>query len=155
MGFATDEAASLKLQEIWNSHAIKLLRVFRIAGVQSVSTDSQAIDPNRNRFGGKPAANKRTLSGRIVGVDGELVTIELKVESTDLAASPLKAPVIFKLQPPQQMRVAPANSVALYQISSDRAFTIGAVTDDGKTRMELDLNELPGAPANFYTRRTS
>jgi hypothetical protein len=149
MGFATDEAADVKLRELLCSHVIKLLRIFNVAGVQSELKG--VFDPNKGQFGGKSAANGRLLSARIAKIDGTLVLMELKVESTD-EKKPLSTTITFHLQPPQRIQQTPVDNVAVCEFGSVRAFTVGAVTDDGKTRLEFDLNYVPGAPADFYTR---
>jgi hypothetical protein len=150
MGFATKQAANLKLNDLQVSHAIKLLRIFRVIGVRTERTG--LADPNNGQFGEKTMANGRRVSARIVSADQDVVTVELKVESMDAGRNPLTEPVTFYLQAPQRIEVIPSGGVATYQIGSERAFTIGVETDQGKTRMELDLNDVPGASAEFYTR---
>jgi hypothetical protein len=48
--------------------------------------------------------------------------------------------------------VLPKNGMARLELIVWGSFTVGAVTDDGTTNLELDLAELPGVPEAFRER---
>lgn len=90
------------------------------------------------------------------GGDSELFSLELAVESTD-SARPLRDPVKFFLhdsfKPNDTLVVLPdAGGQAVLSLIVWGAFTVGAITDGGKTLLELDLEFLEGAPEKFRSR---
>lgn len=115
-------------------------------------------DPQKLRFGGKSDVNGRKLSATVTPLksdDSELFRINLSVESTD-PAKPLDDAVKFFLHhtfDPSTCVVLPKKGVAaLNEVISWGAFTVGVMTDGGKTELELDLALLTGAPAKFRSR---
>ncbi len=111
-------------------------------------------DPNVGKFGGASHANDRVLSARVFpvsGSDGSLCHVQLSVTS-EREDRPLATPVTFHLHPtfvPNAVEVVPADGIARLDRISFGAFTAGAVTDDGKTTLELDLATLADAPEKF------
>ncbi len=70
-------------------------------------------------------------------------------------AKPLTAPVRFFLHNtfnPDKVVVVPKQGRAELSLCVWGAFTVGAITDGGQTKLELDLAKLPGAPAKFRER---
>jgi hypothetical protein len=81
--------------------------------------------------------------------------VRLKVKSTN-KNNPLKGDVYFYLHPN-----VPENACACTRrwqkrvetiVSAYGAFTVGAVADNGQTKLELDLATLPDAPPEFRKR---
>ena len=117
--------------------------------------DNWASDPNKGNFGGSPESNGRRLRAEITpaaGPTSAACRVRFWVESTD-AAKPLTTDVTFHLHPTFGRRskysVTPQNGIAEDTVTSWGAFTIGAVTDSDKTRLELDLAEVPGGTERF------
>ena len=107
-------------------------------------------DPQKGRWGGKPVANGRKLSAKVSGKDGWFRTV-LEVRATT-KKNPLRGTVKFHLHdtfPDPVLTVPVRNGVARESIWSYGAFTVGAETDGGATKLELDLAELPDAPKEF------
>jgi hypothetical protein len=114
-------------------------------------------DPWKGQFGGSSAANGRQLSATVTPVPGQsgLYTIHLSVSTTN-TSKPLTGAVQFFLhptfnQPKPMIKVGP-NGLAELEIVAWGAFTVGALADDGQTRLELDLSQLTTAPAEFRSR---
>jgi hypothetical protein len=113
-------------------------------------------DPNKGKFGGKSSTNDRKLSA-LVEQDprsDEHFIIRAEVVSIN-PDRPLNAPVLFHLHPsfkPSTLKVEPKDNSARLEKSSWGAFTIGVEVPGEETRLELDLSELPGAPAKFKAR---
>ena len=83
----------------------------------------------------------------------EWFLIDLSVESDDL--TPLGGDVEFHLHPsfkPSVVRVPVQKGRATCRTSGWGAFTAGAIADNGLTRLELNLAELPDAPTVFRDR---
>jgi hypothetical protein len=115
-------------------------------------------DPWKGKFGGSNRDNARLLDAEVQAIDGspDLFSVCLKVSSTDPAASPLRGAVQFFLHPtfnnPRPVVKVGPTGVAELALTAWGAFTVGAVADDGKTRLELDLAHLEGAPEEFRNR---
>jgi len=114
-------------------------------------------DPWKGQFGGSSTNNNRRLSATVTPLAGEsgLYSIHLTVTTTS-TSKPLTGVVQFFLHPTFNdqkpvIRVGP-NSVAELDIVAWGAFTVGALADDGQTRLELDLSGLPDAPPEFRAR---
>lgn len=115
-------------------------------------------DPNKGAFGGKPEANSRRLSATITPIENaassQICIVVLTVESTDPQNKPLRGSVTFSLHPtfapPERPVLVDQNGVATLQFDSAGRFTVGAVADNGATRLELDLADVPGGTAEFY-----
>jgi len=115
-------------------------------------------DPQKGRFGGRSENNGRKLSATVTAAQDDWFKIILWVESTD-PNRPLNSEVVFYLHdsfrpsvftiPPQDFKNGKAEDD---EILAWGAFTVGAVTDNGQTLLELDLAELPDAPKTFRER---
>lgn len=118
-------------------------------------------DPQKGLWGGSPVDNikHRKLTANIqktVNNSDFLRRVILRVESTDKTAFPLTNVVTFYLHPTfanDVIDVKPIDSVAEISLVAYGAFTVGAETDDGKTRLELDIAELgAGSGDPFFDR---
>ena len=113
-------------------------------------------DPNKGRFGGSPESNGRRLTASIKPVAGPKSSrcdVTIRVASTD-PQKPLTGRVKFHLHPTfrqwSSYDVDVKGGIAEDRISSYGAFTIGVEADEGKTRLELDLVDVPGGTRAFY-----
>lgn len=111
-------------------------------------------DPWKGVFGGRNKRNDRELSATVTTVSGREIyyTIHLEVTSTN-ARKPLTGVVQFFLHDTFKdskpvIKVGPDGKAVLDLVSSG-AFTVGALADNGDTRLELDLSELESAPLDF------
>ena len=126
---------------------VEALARLRARGTPSVAAVSPVDpdDPQRGQWGGKSQDRDRVLSATVREVSRDWFEIELSVASTTRA--PLTSPVTFHLHPtfPQQVRtVDPVNGRATLKLGAWGAFTVGAETDNGQTRLELNLATAPG-----------
>lgn len=112
-------------------------------------------DPHKGFAQGLAEANDRRLTATITPVRGVpgMHRVHLQVVPTQ-PTRPLREPVIFHLHPTfdlEQVVVEPdIDGTARYDLLSWGAFTVGAETDRGRTRLELDLCEVPGGEPIFY-----
>lgn len=115
-------------------------------------------DPWKGRFGGMSSTNDRQLWADVKPIPGSsgLYSIRLQVSSLHPDANPLKGAVQFFLHPSFTNRrpvvTAGPNGIAELNLKAWGAFTVGAIADDGRTKLELDLSELESAPADFRSR---
>jgi len=114
-------------------------------------------DPWKGVFGGASTAYDRRIEAHVdpLDVDGQLFAVRLHVISTD-PAKPLRDAVQFFLHPTfpvsrPVVTVGPRGTADL-SLRAYGAFTVGVLADGGKTRLELDLAELPSAPLLFRQR---
>jgi MinD-like ATPase involved in chromosome partitioning or flagellar assembly len=111
-------------------------------------------DPNKGRFGGLAARNGRELSASVEELSPDWFEVTLTVRPTDDV--PLKGRVEFHLHEPtfpQPIRNVPVvNGIATAKFTAWGAFTVGAITDDGKTMLELDLTQDGSLPETFRAR---
>jgi len=113
-------------------------------------------DPQKNKWGGKAERNDRKMTAvvketKIAG----FFQVSILIESTD-TAKPLTGVVNFHLHPtflnPNPIIAVRDGKAVLELRKVYGAFTVGADMDNGKTCLELDLEELPDAPAEFKLR---
>jgi hypothetical protein len=114
-------------------------------------------DPQKGRWGGRSEANGRRLTAKVTPAPGTPAwfLVHLEVTSLDPVNQPLTGNVIFHLHPtfdPPDRTVAAVDNKAVLDIYAYGAFTVGAEADNGSTRLELDLAELPDAPPEFRSR---
>jgi hypothetical protein len=111
-------------------------------------------DPHKGQFGGEAARAGRRLIARVSPAPTpEWFLIDLSVESDD--STPLAGDVEFHLHPsfkPSVVRVPVQKGRATCRTSGWGAFTAGAIADNGLTRLELNLADLPDAPTVFKDR---
>ncbi|GAB3307611.1 hypothetical protein [Hymenobacter tenuis] len=121
---------------------------FEVAGglnTQSKDKRDGRSDPQKGKWGGHPSANGRELSAEFLkGTHPGEYQVKLMVMATN--DKPLHEAVRFHLPPtfrnPDPVIAAVNNAAQLYLSSVSRPFTIGAETDGGTTRLELDLTPL-------------
>ena len=105
-------------------------------------------DPQKGRFGGKAENNFRKLSAAVTAsVISGFYKVKLWVESTDTTHHPLDSEVIYYIHDsfsPSVFTYKPAEFIDGKAIENDilsyGAFTVGVITDNGKTMLELDLS---------------
>ncbi|MEO7312485.1 MAG: YEATS-associated helix-containing protein [Chitinophagaceae bacterium] len=116
-------------------------------------------DPQKNRFGGKAENNGRALMAKVdESKVPEFYDVNFWVEGTK--DHPLASEVIFYIHDSFRPSVftftfdeiTQAGGVAKDHVLAYGAFTIGAITDNGQTMLELDLAENKGYPAKFRSR---
>jgi hypothetical protein len=107
-------------------------------------------------FGGRSEANGRKLLAQIRpdgGSHSSRCRVAIRVVSTD-PSKPLTGKVKLYLHPTfgqwSSYEIDAIGGMAEDTIVSYGAFTIGAEADDGKTRLELDLIDVPGGTKRFY-----
>jgi len=116
-------------------------------------------DPQKGRFGGKSENNERKLSAAVKkSAIPDFYNVVLTVESTN-PLSPLNSDVIFYIHDsfsPSIFTYKPEEfkdgKVIEDEILSYGAFTVGVITDNGKTLLELDLAENKNFPKEFIER---
>lgn len=125
-----------------------------------VKTDA-AFSPNYNdtqkgKWGGHSEINGRKIQAtvRTTTYNAELFLINLEVISTD-PNKPLENSVVFHLHetfvhPDRLVNVS--DGIANLQVVAWGAFTVGVECDNGETKLEIDLAELPDAPQLFKER---
>lgn len=110
---------------------------------QEANLPSLEGDQNKGKFGGDRESNGRVISAKItpLGPDNTNCKVDMVVTGTPL--KPLHGKVTFHLhetfKPKDQIEVIAVDNLASFTVFAYGAFTIGAVADDGQTRLELDL----------------
>lgn len=138
---------------VTDEQRLRLRSMMPTAELQDVTIQKYADDPQKGKWGGSDQANNRKISASVVAVSGNnrLFKITVKVISTDVT-KPIRDKVVFHLQPSfpnPDPTIYVIQGEARLELTSLGAFTIGAETDGGATRLELDLAELPDAPLIF------
>lgn len=112
-------------------------------------------DPQKERWGGKNEVNFYKLDAvfkKNLATADEPYQITLTVTSTD-PNRPLSGDVYFLLHDSfykDYLRSEKAvNNAASTEFGSFEAFTVAALVDGGKTKLELDLNSHPDCPDNY------
>jgi hypothetical protein len=115
-------------------------------------------DPWKGQFEGESERNDRKLEAEVTRVTGtsDLFSVCLRVSSTLPKQNPLRGVVQFFLHPTFNndrpiVTVGPSG-VAELRLKAWGAFTVGALADEGRTKLELDLSKLENAPHEFRTR---
>lgn len=122
-----------------------------------IETGTIPNDPWKGQFG-KEVSNNRKLEARVLRILGnsDLFSVELTVFSILPEQDPLQGVVQFYLHPTfkndRPIIKVGANGIAELRVTAWGAFTVGAVADGGRTKLELDLAELEEAPAEFRNR---
>jgi uncharacterized integral membrane protein len=112
-------------------------------------------DPWKGRFGGQSVSNDRQLVAEVKPFAQRtgLYSIRLTVSSLHPDTNPLGGAVQFFLHPtfnnPTPIVTVGTSGVAELNLKAWGAFTVGAVVDNGVTKLELDLSQLQSAPMDF------
>jgi len=120
------------------------------------NNDPKLDDPWKGKFGGKSSMNRRSISASVNQIihDPDWFLVHLTVTGHP-GGDPLTTPVYFFLHdtfPVDRMVIQPENGRAELRLRAWGAFTVGAITDGGKTLLELDLAENKEFPALFRSR---
>lgn len=110
-------------------------------------------DPQKGRWGSLSSTNGRELTASVTEVEQNWYRIELCVRA--LPDSPKLESVTFHLSPTfarEPVTVKAVRGKATIELNAWGAFTVGAVTDQGSTTLELDLATLENAPPEFRVR---
>jgi hypothetical protein len=125
--------------------------------LREVAETIHVADPWKGQFGGSNVSGSRHLDAKVAPILGapDYFKLTLTVRSSD-PAEPLYGAVQFFLHPTFRndrpiVTVGP-NGIAELHLTAWGAFTVGAVADAGRTKLELDLAELPDAPPEFKSR---
>lgn len=113
-------------------------------------------DPQKGRWGGQSAANGLVFEASFEPSDKDISEafyyVTLSVRSTN-AEKPLTGEVYFFLHDSYNLKmiqhITAANNLASIRVGSYEAFTVGSYAMDSNTKLELDLNEVPGAPVGY------
>jgi hypothetical protein len=126
------------------------------ASIQA-GTPVDVDDPHKGQFGGNHQTPQRILKARVTEAANEWFHLTLAVEQQDQqrrSKVPLVGEVEFHLHPtfrPSVVRVPVSSGRAILELRAWGAFTVGAIADDGLTRLELDLATID-APKVFRER---
>ncbi|MFN7948349.1 MAG: tetratricopeptide repeat protein [Blastocatellia bacterium] len=122
----------------------------------AVQPGADQNDPWKGAFGGEAERNQRILTATVSPLteSPDMFALKLTVRSTDPASYPLRGNVQFYLHPTfgadkPVVRADESTSQAVYETRAWGAFTVGAVADEGRTQLELDLSRLPELPIEF------
>ncbi|CAN5298216.1 hypothetical protein BH10ACI1_BH10ACI1_11530 [soil metagenome] len=117
-------------------------------------------DPQKGKWGGNSNddTTHRKLSASVEDIPNNnyFRRVILRVESTDSANFPLTDSVTFHLHPTfakPLIEVKPVENVAEIKLVAWGAFTVGAETDNGATRLELDLAKEGGNSDDPFFKR--
>jgi transcription initiation factor IIF auxiliary subunit len=165
------EATDAKINEVKISSEIsQSLNTFGAGGksdnvieeykAKTLSEADDQSDPQKGKWGGNSNddSTHRKLSARIEEITNNnyFRRVILRVESTDPANFPLTDSVTFHLHPTfakPLIEVKPFENVAEITLVAWGAFTVGAETDNGASRLELDLaNESGDSDDPFFKR---
>ena len=118
---------------------------------------SYSSDPQKGNWGRMSVANNRKLTAVVKesSWSKEIFEVTLLVESLDPVSHPLTGIVVFHLHPTfsnANPQIFVINGIAELNVKAWGAFTLGAETDGGITKLEQDLAELPDAPQIFRSR---
>ena len=110
-------------------------------------------DPQKDKWGGKPIAKGRELYAEVKKLgDSGYYSIDLIVQSLNPKGNPLTGFVAFHLHPSFANPNPVINVVkgkATLNLTAYGSFTVGAVCDNGQTKLEIDLEKISGVDDNF------
>ncbi len=116
-------------------------------------------DPWKGSFGGKPVDHElgRQLTAKVLPIRSQpgWYAVELAVSRLPGSDKKLDSPIQFFIHDTfsnPKPEVQPIHDKAVLHLKAWGAFTVGALTDDGTCKLELDLAELKDAPEEFRTR---
>jgi hypothetical protein len=119
-------------------------------------TVKDPTDPQKGRWGGEAIKNNMQLSADVKAIEGFKRMFNVTIKFRDLSGNnKLGGPVAFFVHDSfgfkDNVIVAEESKPgeAAVTLTAYEAFTVGAIGPDG-TELELDLNEPPGYPPDFY-----
>jgi hypothetical protein len=147
MSSAPEEIPGLKFRGETDNYETNMASNDHLRG-KKVENDIQ-----KNQWGGQSKRNGRELKAEISMIKKYDYNIKLMVVSTD-KKNPLAGFVDFYLHDTfglkdNKVRRPVENNTAELTLRAYSGFTVGAVCDNGKTWLELDLCELPNLPEGF------
>jgi len=107
-------------------------------------------DPEKGQWGGLRETDSRRVSATVIDQGNGWFFVGITVAA--VGASPLTGEVEFHLHPsfhPSVIRVPVKYGQAILKFPAWGPFTVGVSADEGRTRLELDLAQLPDAPGVF------
>lgn len=127
--------------------------VARSSAVDGKKSPVDLSDPQKGQWGGLSEAGGRRLRAEPRSLKAYWFSFDLIVEATD--GKPLAGAVEFHLHDTftePVMLVPVVEGTARCEITSYGAFTVGALADDGATRLELDLALQSNLPVDWRQR---
>jgi hypothetical protein len=110
-------------------------------------------DPQKGRFGGKSERNFRKLDADVKpSSNPNYFHVKLWVESTDPENHPHNSETIFYIHDSFSPSVLTCKSNETKEMLAYGAFTVGVITDEGRTMLELDLAKDQRFPKDFRDR---
>ena len=110
-------------------------------------------DPHKGQWGGRSNVAGRKLTADVRPLGEYWFEVELTLRRT--GGAPLAGDAVFYLHPrndPSIRSIAVENGRATTTMRTWGAFTVGATSDGGTVRLELDLASLSAAPEAFRER---
>ena len=150
-GLTLDLSAPNQREESLNQLVNNVRRVLQ--SLPSNNDASDPDDPQKGKWGGLSSRNGRVLTAKVSEESADWFEIILSVRRT--SGAPLAGKVTFYLHPTYENeieKVDAKNGQAKLRIWAYGAFTVGALLDDERTSLELDLAKIPGVPKKFAER---
>jgi hypothetical protein len=132
--------------------------VKKLLGTTENPAPTNSDDPWKGLFGGASTNNDRQMQAEVNPISGSsgLYAIRLTVKSSHPETNPLKGAVQFFLHPTfrdaKPVITVGQNGIAELNLKAWGAFTVGAIADDGQTKLEVDLSQIETAPEEFRSR---
>lgn len=147
-----DEVERIALNPVTGTDPPPILGIPEKCERYPLSSITNEDDPQKGRFGTRES-NDRRISAKVTRTPNSkrYFDIVLWVESTNDDHS-LSGTVTFYLhdtfrQPVREVKVK--DGKAVLQLTAYGAFTVGAIADEGETKLELDLSEDQSFPKQF------
>lgn len=132
---------------------VGVIKVLQTTPSQGTLRTLDPDDPQKGLWGGQAEGNGRALRAQVRTISSNWFEISLQVIRVD--GPPLEGRVDFHLHPtfPNQIEtVQVKDGKASLELGAWGAFTVGAVADNGETKLELDLSENISFPQVFRER---
>lgn len=152
LAHVTSQASTLKrVRDLVQRRGLSppLARLVRYVA-RNAGTDSD--DQNEGKFGRSPYRNGRLLWATVRTLSPRWYEVEISISALDAKDLEGKAASYLHSSFPETiLRAIPRDGKATISIECYGSFVVGAVIDDGRTRLELDLDlgGLPGVPRGF------
>ncbi|WP_437313490.1 SAV_2336 N-terminal domain-related protein [Sorangium sp. So ce385] len=146
------EAVFNAVMQLWRAGSLSELLGMRIRWIAQDSPPRDDADPQKGVWGGLPERNGRLLSAEIERVKEGRHRVRLVVEGMP-GAPQLEGDVVFHLHPTfarTEERIAVKRGRAVLTLLVWGWFVVGAECDEGRTRLELDLGDVPKQALDFF-----